>query len=236
MSKNNKKADLSLKEYGIISLIISILAIGIAIGVLCISYPRNQNTLDFDYLGLIVGLLSFLVTMLLGWQLVNLVAARGRIERIENIANQALDEVKNMEIKLDKSLKYSRALAFSTELTTELRLSKPDFDGLKDIYLGLAESLGLFMASGDTKYPSFCLVNMDVILTDLQNFKPTTEQVKKFDALCDNMYDSIKSDFRELTGGDLELLHDIRSRRKTIFTESPLKSPVNPVGIKLKPR
>src|SRR5574344_831127 len=52
----------------VLAMVISIIAIGISIIALCKCCPRNGN-LSFDYMGVIVGILSLLVTVLIGWQI-----------------------------------------------------------------------------------------------------------------------------------------------------------------------
>ena len=49
-----------------------------------ISCYRAENNLSFDYLGLIVGILALLVTVLIGLQLYNYIYARENIKQIVN--------------------------------------------------------------------------------------------------------------------------------------------------------
>ena len=71
----------------IISIIISIIAI-------CISCYRTNN-LGFDYLGLLVGILALLVTIILGW---NIYTAIHLNEIMDNKINEAKTEAKNKYI------------------------------------------------------------------------------------------------------------------------------------------
>lgn len=65
----------------IIAIALSFIAIGI---VIFKHYPRTD--LDFDYLGLIVGILAFLVTVLLGWQIINVITIRREMRKIVKIS------------------------------------------------------------------------------------------------------------------------------------------------------
>lgn len=51
---------------------LSILSLVVSIIALCISLPR-VNLLNFDYLGLLVGILALLVTTLIGWNIYSLI-------------------------------------------------------------------------------------------------------------------------------------------------------------------
>lgn len=55
-----------MKNCGNISIVISIIAIVLSIIAICNVYPRE---LGIDYLGLIVGVLALITTILLGWQI-----------------------------------------------------------------------------------------------------------------------------------------------------------------------
>lgn len=52
---------------------------------ICMAYPRD---LGIDYLGWIVGILAFLTTILLGWQLFSLFQINKLKDEVENIRNQ----------------------------------------------------------------------------------------------------------------------------------------------------
>lgn len=91
--------------------IISLINIGVLITNLCYLsyfYPRYE-TLSFDYLGLIVGVLSFLVTLLLGWQIFSSIDTKNKIEKIEtlqNILKEKIDSFKEFQIKEEKKMRY----------------------------------------------------------------------------------------------------------------------------------
>lgn len=59
------------------ALIVSII---ISITSLAIVSPRNKN-LDFDYIGVIIGLLSLIVTILIGWQIYSTINIRNLISK-----------------------------------------------------------------------------------------------------------------------------------------------------------
>lgn len=57
----------------------NVIFIGFNTHFLCKEYPNNSN-LGFDYMGVIAGILSLLVTILLGWQIFSII----NINRIKN--------------------------------------------------------------------------------------------------------------------------------------------------------
>lgn len=80
------------------SLLTSVIAI-------CRTHPRTE--LDFDYIGLIVGILALLVTMLIGWQIWNLIDFDRRVKNKINedrkkLQREILDEVKLRDENLKK--------------------------------------------------------------------------------------------------------------------------------------
>lgn len=80
---------------------ISVIASVIAI---CRTHPRVE--LGFDYIGLIVGILALLVTMLIGWQIWNLIDFDKRVKNKINEDRKNLHEEILKEVKLrDENLK-----------------------------------------------------------------------------------------------------------------------------------
>ncbi len=63
--------------------------------VVCLSLPAGHEP-DFDYLGLIVGSLSILVTVLIGWNIYTLVDFKNEVKVIKNYREE-LDKIKNTQ-------------------------------------------------------------------------------------------------------------------------------------------
>lgn len=68
-----------------IVLILSIVSI-------CRTLPRTD--LGFDYLGVIVGILSLLVTALIGWNIYTTIDVKSQVKSIKNITDKAQEETK----------------------------------------------------------------------------------------------------------------------------------------------
>lgn len=70
------------KVVNIILVIANVILLGFNVHFLCNEYPRGEN-LELDYIGVIVGVLSLLVTALLGWQIFNAITFEDRIKKLE---------------------------------------------------------------------------------------------------------------------------------------------------------
>lgn len=77
----------------------AVVSFALSIVAVCVSLPRTD--LGFDYLGLIVGMLSILVTVLLGWQILNRLLFE---KRMLDIAYRTTSQVGN---KLYKEIQMS---------------------------------------------------------------------------------------------------------------------------------
>lgn len=76
------------KWIGWATLGLSLAAIAISIIAICISCPRDTE-LGFDYQGVIVGVLSLLVTALLGWNIYTLIDMRSVRDDMDEISSGA---------------------------------------------------------------------------------------------------------------------------------------------------
>ena len=89
---NDERADI---HNGIAWAIIIALA-SIIMGIVAVAHKCPRYNLDFDYLGLLVGILSLLVTALLGWniyQVIDLKRAKQEIADIHNTTRIYIDRL-----------------------------------------------------------------------------------------------------------------------------------------------
>lgn len=87
---------------------LSITAIICSVVAICVSLPSN-NELGFDYIGAITGILSFLVTVLIGWQIYNAVTIEQKIKNEVKQVREALkDEIKQASSTLNESIDKTR--------------------------------------------------------------------------------------------------------------------------------
>lgn len=79
MSKFNKCWSCIVKIFNVVLFIANGILLGYNTHFLCNEYPRyfDKDNLGFDYLGAIVGILALLVTLLIGWNIYQLVDVKG---------------------------------------------------------------------------------------------------------------------------------------------------------------
>lgn len=75
---------------------LSIAAIICSVVAICVSLPSVPE-LGIDYIGVIVGILSLLVTMLIGWQIYNVITIDKKIDgKIEQVSNYLSNNIKEI--------------------------------------------------------------------------------------------------------------------------------------------
>lgn len=85
---------------------LSISAIICSIVAICVSLPSAQE-LEMDYLGVIIGILSLLVTMLIGWQIYNAITIEKKIkDETENLKREISDYIESDNGKRDALSMY----------------------------------------------------------------------------------------------------------------------------------
>lgn len=75
------------KWIGWATLGLSLAAIAISIIAICVSCPRDTE-LGFDYQGVIVGVLSLLITLLIGWNIYTFVDIKGTSKKIDDFRKE----------------------------------------------------------------------------------------------------------------------------------------------------
>lgn len=181
---NNEKAEV---HSGIAWAIIFALA-AITMGVIATATKCPRSNLDFDYLGLLVGILSLLVTALIGWQVYNAIELR-----------TMLNEMSDMKVQFDKATddlaKQDQRNISLIEAFHKLRYAeKTDDDTTK--YLYNAEALKLFLeANMPLTYDPFvgCRSALDSILNalDKHNFVDDKIKLARKREAADKLYHAI---------------------------------------------
>ncbi|MFK2673663.1 hypothetical protein ACIXS0_06540 [Bacteroides fragilis] len=92
---------------------LSIAAIICSVVAICVSLPSAPE-LGMDYIGVIIGILSLLVTMLIGWQIYNVITIDKKISDEVNKAKSSF--IKEIEVIKDSSYIALQKLQFKTEL------------------------------------------------------------------------------------------------------------------------
>ncbi len=100
---------------------LSIAAIICSVVAICVSLP-SEPEIGIDYIGVIVGILSLLVTMLIGWQIYNVITIDKRIEdKVNEVTDSFEKDIKKIkdenEISLKKALYKAEYLELKIQLT-----------------------------------------------------------------------------------------------------------------------
>ena len=94
---------------------LSIVAIILAFISVAVSLPRQvDKAVEMDYLGVIVGVLSFLITLLIGWQLYSVFKIKDDVQEAKGAkesAKAALKSIKQSEKQAQKSAGEIKAIA-----------------------------------------------------------------------------------------------------------------------------
>ena len=113
---------------------ISIAAIGIAIVAMARVAPCE--ILDFDYYGAIIGVLSFLVTLLIGYQIYTVINVKKELDEVRQIRNDIDANIHNKTQELSKEFKeeLSKAVPILIAISTKDRnvIEKTVFRGYKE--------------------------------------------------------------------------------------------------------
>lgn len=99
----------AISTISIISLIFTLIALGLSISAICIRYPRYN--MEFDYLGLLIGLATLLVALTVGWQIYTIIDTKTAINEQNTKLHDAIEKqekiISELELKhskLDKKL------------------------------------------------------------------------------------------------------------------------------------
>lgn len=120
-----------LNSYGWLILIINLAFSIVNIVAVCINFPRWEK-LSFDYLGIIVGILSILVTVLLGWQIFINISMESKIdkklldvkEKLENVID---NKVSDISIEIEDKRNASIVMSLYQLSCSAYILKKYDF-------------------------------------------------------------------------------------------------------------
>lgn len=88
-----------------------IFALGaIIMSIVAVAHKCPRFNLDFDYIGLMVGILSLLVTALLGWQVFNAIENVKTLKKMEALESDLVKAISNFEQQDARNLDLIRAV------------------------------------------------------------------------------------------------------------------------------
>ena len=77
-----------------IPILLSIISIAVSIIALCCALP--SNTYSFDYMGILVGILAILVTVLIAWQIYTFIDIKNKSEDLDKISKGTFYQINQM--------------------------------------------------------------------------------------------------------------------------------------------
>ena len=92
-----------------INSILSIVAI--ALSIIAIAKVAPTQIIDFDYLGAIIGVLSFLVTLLIGYQIYTVINVKEELKEVRKAKDEIDDKMQKIADKLSNAAPLIMAIA-----------------------------------------------------------------------------------------------------------------------------
>lgn len=90
----------------IFPIILGIINFALLIPLLCMHFPRIiDSNLGFDYMGVIVGVLSLLVTVLVGWNIFNTLEFKKELEQIKKNSEEKEKMLEKLKKEIDDNFK-----------------------------------------------------------------------------------------------------------------------------------
>ena len=186
--------------------------------------------LGFDYIGVIVGVLTILVTTLLGWQIYNAIEIKKKVrkallktERIEKTLRYDLN-------KIEDQVKESRFLANSVIkfLKAQQNLGYNDktlfyLDTLVTLKYLLLSNIRKLKLEGENELYEDCLFDLDGCIQDLEKEqnKIIVRLFNNYHSLCDELYSSIFSILDDpqyqMEDIDKRFFQDMNRRRRELL-------------------
>ncbi len=151
---------------GIFPIILGIINFALLIPLLCMHFPRIiDSNLGFDYMGVIVGVLSLLVTVLVGWNIFNTLEFKKELEQIKQQLEEKEKTLKELKEEIEKTLK-------------ELKEEKEKT--LKELKEEIDDNFKEYSCKG---YEILADISKEFIITSVPNLKNTGKELSLFNII-----------------------------------------------------
>ena len=164
MKKNKQKSD-SVSGIDVFSLIMAFIALLLSGFAICNSFPRFCSN-NFDYMGIITGSLSILVTLLIGWNIYSAIDATNKIKEMQS----KIDELQSKQD--EKSEEISRRICkiegdlYNSVVSLEEKQVLSNQDALyTDIIFNMISSIDSFLKAEKYAYANIYLSNYHDIIS-----------------------------------------------------------------------
>lgn len=148
---------------------------------LCVNCPRifTKDNLGFDYIGVIVGVLSLMVTLLVGWNIIYAINSKNQIKgEIKKYVDEAIKETK--EDMTRHFITEETTLCKSYSETKEWDKVLPLFNNMANRYITLTKQQNGDDVFGVSSFVSSVAWAIDEIYKDKENFKKLRSQIAGF--------------------------------------------------------
>lgn len=120
---------------------LSLIAIVLSIIAVCVTYPRNEDS-GLDYIGIIIGILGVLVTVLVGWQLYNALNLKELVDQTKKAKEDAIEAKETALSKVETiQQRIDAASKRLNELSANIKGLKTELDkkaNIEDVGVGLS--------------------------------------------------------------------------------------------------
>lgn len=120
---------------------LSLIAIVLSIVAICVTYPRSQDS-GLDYIGIIIGILGVLVTVLVGWQLYNALNLKELVDQTKKAKEDAIEAKETALSKVETiQQRIDAASTRLNELSANIKGLKTELDkkaNIEDVGVGLS--------------------------------------------------------------------------------------------------
>lgn len=181
--KDSKWTDVMWKILSFLALVFSIIAV-------CRSFCRTPD-LEVDYMGVIVGVLAILVTVLVTWNIYSAIDANGKIkvfqkkiddytnslnDKINNLQNNIDDHNKSIDLRMEeitKNVYHTRASIHVTATSFEEQIIDPRKDNISTLFIiDMLAVINLLSKSGNYEEANLRLLYyVDTIRSNLNTIK-----------------------------------------------------------------
>lgn len=191
---------------------------------LCVFFPRIDN-LGFDYMGIIVGILSLIITLLIGWNIYSALLLESRVKNIEDILSTIRAETAYNLHKQDKLRESTEEYAMGAmeSMNGFVLLNNKEEKRYMLMYKCYTSAIMHFLRCDRRVFNHItdCLDNMEQILIHWKSAKENRIKynnfIKNTEGFENAINEIISSPSREFTAEQRKWFITLEERRKQII-------------------
>lgn len=133
----------------------------IIISIIAIAKCAPSSPITADYIGVIVGILSLLVTVLIGWQIFTLIKADTILKRVDEAEKNLSETETNIMIKVYKEYANTSALHILSLIRNVSQINETHVIDMRLAYGISAQTLHYQLLAKQNAYIDACLATME---------------------------------------------------------------------------